>query len=347
MSLLCNLTPYGAVTLPSMGKDGRDLILAVTAARYRLPDPTDPPDQPLELADEQPEPPLGDDYSGPPARAGLRIEGQTAFTRPATDITVAGHARALGDEPVTRLDVVVSVGPCTQRAVVLGDRVWDIGFRALKMSSPQPFVRMPLVWERAFGGSVYDDDGELLANEPRNPVGRGLFRNSDAAVGQLLANVEDPRSLIQAWGDRPSPVGFGPVARSWQPRIRHAGTYDEAWQRDRAPVWPKDFDERFFCAAPASLQAAPHLRGGEPVYLEGLHRDGVMRFLLPAPRMVVRFRFNGRDVRRAMTLDAVTIEPDSGCLTLIHRAAAPVVPSMSAHRETVIRSIEAWEELVA
>ena len=72
-----------------------------------------------------------------------------------------------------------------------------------------------------------------------------------------------------------------------------------------------------------------------------------MRFFLPAPRMVVRFRFNGRDIRRAMTLDAVTIEPNSGHVTLIHRAAAPVIPSMAAHRETVIRNIEAWEDRVA
>jgi hypothetical protein len=142
-------------------------------------------------------------------------------------------------------------------------------------------------------------------------------------------------------------MGFGPVARWWQPRVGYAGTYDEGWQRDRAPVWPTDFDERFFCAAPASLQAMPHLRGGEPVYLEGLHRDGPVRFHLPALRMVVRFRFNGRDIRSAMVLDAVIVEPDSGHMTLIHRAAVAAVPTITAHRETVIRHVEHWEDLVA
>lgn len=349
MSFLSNLTPYGAATLPSMGRDGRDLALAITAGRYRLPDPKDPPEQPLALDIEQRPPPLGDVYGGPPERSGLRIEGQTAFVRPATDITVAGHARALHDEPVTKLTVTVRVGRCAQQALVVGDRVWGVGLtlRGLKMSPPLPFVTMPLVWERAFGGSVYDDNGELVANEPRNPVGRGLFRNSEAASGQLLANVEDLRSPIQGPQDRPAPVGFGPVARWWQPRAGYAGTYDDAWVRDRAPLWSEDFDERFFCAAPAPLQAAPHLRGGEAVYLEGLHRDGPMRFRLPAPRMVVRFRFNALDVRRAMIMDAVIIEPDTGHLTLIHRATAPAVPSISAHRETVIRHIEDWEDLVA
>jgi hypothetical protein len=245
--------------------------------------------------------------------------------------------------------VIVKIGPCTQQAVVVGDRVWEAGLtlRGLKMSPPQPFVSMPLLWERAFGGSVYDDDGQLVATEPRNPVGRGLWRDIAAAHDQPVANIEDPRNRIVGVQDRPAPLGFAPVARWWQPRAGYAGTYDAAWQRTRAPLWPEDLDDRFLCSAPAPLQAAPHLRGGEPAYLAGLHPEGPVQFFLPAPRMVVRFRFNGRDVRRAMTLDGVIIEPDSGHVTLIHRAAAPVVPSMSAHRETVIRPIEDWEDRVA
>jgi hypothetical protein len=349
MSLLCNLTPYGAATLPSMGRDGRDLIVAVTAARFRLSHPSDSPERALQPADEQPEPPMSDVYGGAPGHSELRLEGQATFARPATDITVAGQARAIHHQPVTSLRVVVSVGSYVQEARVIGDRVWEtrLGSRTLRPSPPRPFVSMPLTWERAFGGSARDEDGRLVMQEPGNPFGRGVFREPDAAAGQLLANIEDPRALIESVQDRPMPMGFAPVARWWQPRARYAGTYDDAWQRERAPVWPTDLDDRFFCAAPAALQVRPHLRGGELIVLEGLHHDGIMRFRLPVLRMIVRFRFNERDVRRAMIMDAVIIEPDSGEVTLIHRAAAPVVPSMSAHRETVIRRIEAWEDLVA
>jgi hypothetical protein len=349
MSLLSNLTGYGAVTLPAMRKDGLDLIVAITAARFQLPSPADPPEQPLELAGEQSDPPLGDVYCGPAECSGLRLEGQATYYRPATDIIVAGHARALHDQPTTQLQVAVRVGNCMQQAIVTGDRVWETGVSGLATaaSAPTPFIAMPLVWERAFGGSIRDESGKLLQREHRNPVGRGYYRDDWEALGRFLPNIEDPRSAVRHPRDRPDPVGFGPVARWWHPRAVFAGTYDESWVRERAPIWPSDFDERFFCAAPASLQVAPHLSGGEWVQLKGLHREGTVNFRLPAPRLVARFQFNGHDVRRAMTMDAVIIESDTAQVTLIHRAAVPAAPAITAHRETIVRHIERWEDAIA
>ena len=46
------------------------------------------------------------------------------------------------------------------------------------------------------------------------------------------------------------PAGFGPIPPHWQPRLRYAGTYDEAWQRDRYPLYPTDLDDRFFLCSP-------------------------------------------------------------------------------------------------
>ncbi|MFY0539342.1 DUF2169 domain-containing protein [Nannocystis pusilla] len=41
---------------------------------------------------------------------------------------------------------------------------------------------------------------------------------------------------MRALGGSPPPVGFGPVAPQWQPRLGLAGTYDSQWMEQRAPV---------------------------------------------------------------------------------------------------------------
>jgi hypothetical protein len=126
-----------------------------------------------------------------------------------------------------------------------------------------------------------------------------------------VPNIEDPRQPLNWISDRPRPIGVGPVARHWQPRATYAGTYDDEWKRRRAPLWPTDFNARFFCGAPGPLQASPQLKGGEAVVLHGLHPNGPIHFLLPTLRMVARSRFIDRAVWTTPVLDGVHIESDA------------------------------------
>ena len=60
---------------------------------------------------------------------------------------------------------------------------------------------------------------------------------------------------------------FGPLAAHWQPRVQWGGTYGDKWAKDRQPLLPEDFDERFFQSAPEDQQAPTYLKGGEAVEL--------------------------------------------------------------------------------
>ena len=114
-------------------------------------------------------------------------------------------------------------------------------------------------YERAFGGTDRSrvKDG-ILESEPRNPAGTGFLGKKTALPidGVKLPNLEDPKDLISSSRSRPKPMGFGPLAPDWEPRRSFVGTYDEAWQKNRAPYLPNDFNPRFFNAAPADLVAA-------------------------------------------------------------------------------------------
>ena len=119
---------------------------------------------------------------------------------------------------------------------------------------------------------------------------------------------------------------------------------DDAWVEERAPLWPLDFDERFFCAASDNLTTPNHLVGGEPVTLAGVSPDGRFDFPLPTARLLVKARFRSGEKRAMMTLDAVHLEPDEGVLTLTWRAAVPSQRELHEHEVTLVRQLEDWEE---
>lgn len=340
MSELVNLTPFAATCLPSMTRDDEQLTLVVVSGRFLLPSPRARAVASLALAEVQGEVPLADEHTADPAASSLRREGQAVYTRPGTDVYLVGHAWAPGERPTPRSVIALSVGPCQKGAVVFGDRVWSQGV-TVGPGRAQPFTRLPLVYERCFGGSLERASGALALASERNPVGRGLFASEREAVGQLMPNFEDPQALVSSPADLPRPCGFGPIARHWRPRRDFAGTYDQQWMDARLPLWPKDMDERFFLAAAPELQARPHLRGGEPVRVVGMHPEGDFALALPRYRLRARFEQGRASVRRALVLDAVEIDTDAGTLTLTWRASLVSNPlDVSA---VVVRALDDWE----
>lgn len=203
---------------------------------------------------------------------------------------------------------------------------------------------MPLLYERCFGGQPARATGQDAAAADRNPLGQGLYQSDADALGLPLPNLEDPAALIRNPQDRPYPQGFGPVARGWMPRRAFAGSYDEAWATERAPLWPADVDARFLSAAAPGLFARPHLQGGEEVMLTGMHPCGTIQFRLPRWPLVAKFRFNRRAERYRLPLEAVLLEPDELMVTLIWRISVPVRPNMLQLRQSVVRVLEPWEQ---
>ncbi|WP_224242012.1 DUF2169 family type VI secretion system accessory protein [Hyalangium gracile] len=344
MPNLENLTSFSAVDLPSMNKEGEELLVICVAGRFDLPPAGRPSSEPPKPSEEQRPPVMEDVYWGEPGASSLRYEGQTAYTRPGTDIYVSGHAWAPGGKPVPEMLAAVKVGPCQKGIRVFGTRVWYRGALGLKASAPRPFESMPLRYERSFGGVAASTGKEPPAYEPRNPVGMGFYGSAKEAVEQPLPNLEDPLHLMSSPTDRVAPAGFGPVARSWQPRLAFAGTYDQAWTEQRAPLWPRDFDPRFFQAASPGLIASAGLKGGEPVVLGGFSPDGQISFPLPRHRLMVKSVFRNRVDRRAMLLDAVQVDMTERALTIIWRAAIPAHRELAQHENSLIRELEHWEE---
>jgi hypothetical protein len=326
MLQLKNQTPFVAQIMLLPDRSGIDTLFTVIKATFVLGDS-------LRLADEQLPITLADEFRAQPASSSIRAPSDVSIGKLGTDVVVNGSAWAPGGTPAWQMDVSVSVGPVSKHARVFADRVWDTSAGVATASWLTPFERMPLLWERAYGGSDVTPKGPTT--EPRNPVGAG-FRASDGArpvVGLPLPNVENPASLISSWKDAPVPTGFGAVASHWLPRRSYAGTYDDAWMKNRAPYLPADFDLRFCQVASSDLITPAFLEGGELVELRGMTPNGFLQFTLPFVRISVDHRFdNANDVRLA-TMDTLVIEPDAARLIMVWRSTLPCDKKVRRIRE--------------
>jgi hypothetical protein len=184
---------------------------------------------------------------------------------------------------------------------------------------------MPLVYERAFGGVDRESAHPDRDWDCRNPVGTGFAVSRDHLTGKALPNIEYPNERVASWRDRPTPAGFGVLSAHWHPRARFAGTYDEKWMRERQPLLPEDFADRFFQTVPPDQQSPTFLRGGEEVVLRHLTPSGDLRFLLPKVFLGFDTRFSdgSGEIHKERRLHAVILEPDYPRVSLVWHTALP------------------------
>ena len=312
---------------------GREVWLVAVRARFRIVpngiavwDP-DLPQDPVKIAPE---------YSGSGLGCVLLADTDLPHEKRATDVLMSGYARPPRGHRATSLSVGMAVGPINKCITVVGDRIWTLG----KATAPLPFEAMPLDYTRAFGGV----DQSNAPDPPtdwyvHNPAGTG-FSSRVVAHGDIrLPNLEDPAHPLTSPADRPRPAGFGPIAPHWPMRSRYAGTYDAAWERDRLPLLPNDFDPRFHQQAPEDQQVEGFLRGGEGVRLEGVHPDGPQEFYLPRISLGFETEFeDGTEITHRANLHTVVFEPEFPAVSMVWHT------SLECHsRVNLLRATWVWE----
>lgn len=262
-----------------------------------------------------------DEYHGDPASTSLKSGSEISFLKPATDVTLAGCAYAPDGRPCEQVDVSLSINGRGKTVRVFGDRFWINGALKNKISEPEQFTSLPLIYERAFGGcDTLEPDGRQAGNMA-NPVGAGFWSSKGTRQldGLPLPNLENPADLITSIKSEPAPAGFGPLCSHWEPRLRYAGTYDESWLEERAPYLPDDFDLRFFNNAHPDLIFDSGLEGGEKALVINATSDGRLEFSLPRFEFDITLRIAGVDIHHTPKLDTVFIEPEEKRLTMIWR----------------------------
>jgi hypothetical protein len=277
----------------------------------------------------------------------LRTATDVLLLKPDADVYVTGTAHALDWTPQRDWRAELQVhrhhdAPLLHKALRLtGPRHWDWQPDAAQrsLSDPQPTLAVPLRYELAYGGWGFDQ-GDDESAPPRthaaNPCGTGWFGGAARedhpkarhAAGQPFPGpqIEHTDAPLQHANHKDAqPVGFGPVARFWQPRVALAGTYDDAWRERHAGQpymdYADDFDERFFQYAPADQVVAGGLRGNESLRMSGFFASApCIEAQLPNLWIEALCRNgDGTERSQAMKLDTVHIDLDEMLVHLTWR----------------------------
>lgn len=324
----------------------------------------------VKIADQQVTFNQADAYFGDPDNSSLKYPSDFVLKKTGTDILMHGHAYMLPpaeektappEEGFIKINIknnkwqlgtsVVSlkVGAYEKKIQVFGDRQYQRRILFHRIQKPALFEKIPLIYENAFGGSdTKKNKDQQKEVENRNPVGKGLRtkRGKKSLDGLLLPNLEDIKNPIKKWKSRPMPVCFGPIDSAWSPRIDYAGTYDEVWQKKRAPFLPDDFDYRFNNAAHPDLITRDYLTGGENVNLVNVVPQGKLDFSLPKISFEITFFIENKMIVKIPVMDTLTLEPDENQFTMIWRAFYPCGRKISQIRLAEITVLESNLDLI-
>jgi hypothetical protein len=302
---------------------------------------------------------FGDAALSPPKR-----ESDLAPEKPCVDLIVNGTAYAPSDAPAARFEVAVSVykkgddaAPASllhhRRLCVTGPRVWKYGQTSdgapdWTLGEPSAKASVPVRFDIAYGGSVtLEHEGVTRVFTHReNPTGVGYLPNAEEVAAAFALGEQEATALLSRWSrdkttiaapqvttpgsrltspDRAVPLaGFGIVGKHWQLRHRHVGTMDAAWERERYPLMPLDFDPRYWCGAHPDMQLE-ELPSDCILRIDGMVPENgegqTVSLALPAIQPIARVfdAANEDDHVVPLRLDTVSVDMDEKEVTLLYR----------------------------
>ena len=319
-----NATPYSALAPPLRDAAGVPVATLIVKATFSIGRDGRPT-----LHDEQAPLRPNDIPHDPEAPAGS-IARPTDFVpaKIGADVIVLGDA--VGRRPAPALDVAVKVRDRTAPLRVHGPRVYFASVGKVAVGPAANTDRVPIIYEKAYGGTT--PDYQIV--ERRNPAGVGVARRPSDLEGRPAPQIEHPARPYTAAGEAPEPVGLGAIAPGWSPRCERAGTFGDAWRKDRLPLPPLDFDPRFYNMAHPSLQIDEPLRAGDEIAILGMTPEGMIRFTIPAFPVRIRALFAEKGPAESRpAIDTLLVEPEKGTFEITARASFPIGRGRALLRE--------------
>jgi hypothetical protein len=278
------------------------------------------------------------------------------------EVILLGHAHAPRERPVPALTVALTVGKVRREILVLGDRSWAPGRKAV--SRPVPFTTMPLTYARAFGGKVpinLDRESVFDLSDTCNKHGIGFDAERMAReLGTLLKaprgyptlpagyvrpvpNLEDPRAPIARWEDAPLPVCWATV-----PIDVPIWTARQARENPSPPPPPPLAELKRELPSVANYRAHPDWVIPMPPTAPRLRLENllaatpVLEMAVPEFGVVADYTIKGRIGRRSLMPHTLVLLPDRARFYVVYRLPFNFEFQPGDEREFRLRTEPRW-----
>lgn len=239
------------------------------------------------------------------------------------DILFSGSAYAPPGTKTSALPVRLSLGRTD------GEHIWAVLDKQLLVRGRRnpngtgetlPFERMPITYERAFGGI-----GHTL-----NPMG-----------------TPNPNIVYMTPEAQESPASFGPISSHWPSRKKLLRGQTRQLFEHAIIELPPDFDAAYFQSAPED-QRIPSLSGDEILLLENLHPEYAdLEMRLPGARAFYRVvTAAGMSKPVALRPDTLFIDGEAQICTLTYRGYFPLFSEQAIPSLTVMAGIELGDHFI-
>ena len=336
-----NLTPFACLTNSQVDGDGRRGRLLVVKGVWHLGS-NQLADQPgtLAIRDEPLSLRIGDLGLEPVQHQVMQehldenidwLPSDLSRPKPKFDLLVCGHAYTEAGKGEHQF-VAGLVYPKHQVSLVLrAPRYWKKTLLQGGGGVPGEFLgtvtRVPVHPRFSFGGE------SAGADDLYNPQGMGspsvalAAQDSAQKLSQIaLPWVEHPDHPVVDVARTPLPASFGFWGENTGSRYPHFGTRDRAWQQERAPRLPLDFNPLYYNQAEPRLQWPQAPQPGEVIEFHRLTRDGFTRLLWPAVRPQV---FVDHQAGPKLLPDTCVVAPDEGLYAIVWRCIVPAAGSIT------------------
>lgn len=167
---------------------------------------------------------------------------------------------------------------------VHGERYIQDDVVGYSFTKPKESTKVALRYENANGGDVRNPnfdkehdarEKEFLMYSLYNPIGVGiahkeLFVNN---ASSRAPQIESMKESIHKPNMQNPAQGFGFIVRTWHPRVKYVGMFEQAQIDKKEPCFPKNFDERYYNAAHPDLQLKGYFEPNDKIVLYNLVKD--------------------------------------------------------------------------